>query len=94
MAIRPEYLRRRIAFARRAEQETGKAADLLEAVIDRYLHTNAPRLVRPGVVCFPLADGTDGDVVDDVIQRYRSVGWSVERDAADGCDALCFRMIA
>jgi hypothetical protein len=97
MAVRPEHLKKRIAraqYAANAVDRPGLAATILEDVIDEHLREHAGDLVDPpGVVRFPLAEGTDSEVVDDVVGRYRSVGWSVERERVDESEKLCFRLI-
>lgn len=93
--MRPEHLKRQIDQARReahlAAQSGGLAANILEAIIDRHLRSHAGELLRPDGIRFPLADGTDAEIVADIVGRYRSVGWHVEREQSDSSDALRFR---
>ena len=98
MAVRPEHLKKRIERARNAGPEADRpdlAAAIVEDVIDDYLREHAGDLVDPhGVVRFPLADGTDTNVVDDVVGRYRSVGWAVECERVGDGESICFRLIS
>jgi hypothetical protein len=97
IAVRPEHLKKRIERARNAGPEADRpdlAAAILEDVIDDYLRVHVGQLIDPpGVVRFALADGTDSDVVDDVVGRYRSVGWAVERERIEDGESICFRLI-
>lgn len=91
MPIRPEHLKRRLSWTRREVRLTGKAADLLESIIDQRIYANADELVH-GALRFPLADGTNREVVGEIVQRYSSVGWEVDVVHADGVDCLSFRL--
>ena len=92
MAVRPEYLRLRLRFGNYIVNETEKAADLLEGVIDQHIRGSAQELVFPGFLSFPLVPGTNREVVEEVLLRYRSVGWEVDLRAGDDCEELCFRL--
>jgi hypothetical protein len=94
MAVRPEYFRKRINLGAFVPNETDKAADLLEGVIDQFLRRHVADLARQRYVSFPLVQGTDQAVIDDVLLRYRSVGWEVDVLPGDGGDELCFRLPA
>lgn len=97
MAVRSEHLKRRLERAHIAGPEADRhdlAATILEDVIDEHLRAHAGQLIDPpGVVRFPLADGTDTGVVDDVVGRYRSVGWTVERERIGDGESICFRLM-